>query len=495
MNDISGRENNQLSHDFIARSLIVIAVNLINMPNRRLRRRNAKAFQKLVRSIKHFGIVCPILVDKHYNIIDGHGIVEASMELGIDEVPAIVIDHLQDADIRALRIALNKIQELGEWNEEVLSEELQIITELDAEYDLELTGLELGEIEFHLSEKPDSSAEIEPDPVDQVPTETLGPDYKPIARLGDLFLLKGKQFEHRVYCGDARSKKALAMALGAWKAVMVLTDPPFDVPIQGHAGGLGKVKHREFIMASGELGPKKFYKLLFKALKRFWKALQDGGLAYIYMDRNGLELLLKAGRKLGFKLQNICIYKKSNAGMGSLYRSQHEYVVIFKKGKAPHVNNIALGKYGRYRTTVWEYPGFNSFSKERQELFKLHPTLKNNQMLSDAIRDVTKRGQVVLDSFAGAGSTLIAAEKTGRRSASIELDPIYVDTILRRFEKEFGIEAVHAGTGLSFSDLAEMRNSETQSSNELPLGATGKTMTGRIRTRKNFSPNQSKNGA
>lgn len=483
MKNLSTEHQKEVSQDFIARSIIVIAINLLNLGNRRLRRRNAKAFHKLVRSIKHFGIVRPVLIDQHNNVIDGHGVVEAAIELGIEEVPSIVIGHLAEPDLRALRIALNKIQELGEWNDDVLGQELQIISELDTKYDLELTGLDLGEIEFHLSENSDELAENEPDPSDQVAAETLDPNYQPVTMLGDLFLIRGKQFEHRVYCGDARSKKAITAALGDWVANMVLTDPPFDVPIQGHVGGLGATKHREFVMGSGELGPDRFYKLLLKSIKRFRNALADGGLAYVFMDKNGLEALLRAGREAGLKLHSICVWRKTNAGMGSLYRNQNEFAVNFKKGKAPHINNVELGKYGRYRTTDWHYAGFNSFSKERQELFHLHPTLKPVQMLSDAIRDVTKRGDVVLDSFAGAGSTLIAAEKTGRRSVSIELDPIYVDTILKRFEDQFGVQAIHAESGLSFSELAEARLSEPGSQNE-PATKSGTAITGRIRTRK-----------
>lgn len=486
--DLVRNKNADVSEVFVASMIVMISINLLNLGNRRLRRRNAKAFNKLVRSIKHFGIARPILIDRHNKMIDGYGIVEAAIELGIEQVPAIVIDHLPPEDIKALGIALNKIQELGEWNEDVLRQELEFILELDAKYDLEVTGLELGEIEFHLSDTDQDGDAEQPDPSDTVPLAMSDPDYAPVSRLGDLFLLQGKDFEHRVYCGDARSKKAIAEALGELVATMVLTDPPFNVRIQGHVGGLGKTAHREFVMASGEMKPDEFYKFLRSSLKRMKQALKDGGLLYIYMDKNGLELLLKAGRKIGLKMHSICIWKKPNGGMSSLYRSQHEFIVIFKKGKASHVNNILLGKYGRYRTTVWEYPGFNSFSRERRELFHLHPTLKNVQMLADAIRDVTKRGDVVLDSFAGAGSTTIASEKTSRQSVSVELDPIYIDTILKRFENEFGTEALHAETGMTFSELADARltavDAEAAGSSVPDAGDASPKPTGRIRSRK-----------
>jgi len=443
-----------------ADAIVMVEAKALKLCNRRLRHRGAKVLKKLIRSVKQFGIVRPILIDQHFNVIDGHGILDAAVELDVEQVPAIVMEHLSQADIKALGIALNKLQELGKWDDEALRDELELVLELDDDYDLELTGLETGEIEVLFMPDDVANPEI-PDPSDNLPVDTLNPDYRAVSRLGDLFIIKGESGEHRVFCGDSSSKSAVKQAIGDCVVTMVITDPPFDVPIQGHVGGLGNTKHREFIMGSGELGPERFYKLLYKSIKRMKSSVQDGSLIYLFMDKNGLEALLRAGREAGLKLHSICIWAKQNGGMGSLYRSQHEFVVILKKGKAPHTNNVELGKYGRYRTTVWEYAGFNSFSKERQKLFHLHPTLKPVQMLGDAICDVTKRGEVVLDSFAGAGSTLIASEKMGRWSVSIELDPIYVDTILMRYRQEFGVEAIHAENGLSFSELARVREAET----------------------------------
>ena len=496
LDEMPGDDNitETVNFQLVCQSITWIEIDRVNRGNRRLRRRSDQSLRKLVRSIQHTSFFVPPVLDNKLRVLDGDGRIDAAIEIGINKIPVIIVDHLPPADLEALSLVLNRAQEDGKFNEEVVQDKISFILDECPDYDLEFTGFELGEIETHLSAIEDHSDSEEPDPADAVPTAMLEEGYVPTSRAGDLFLVKGKQFEHRVYCGDACSPEALSAAVGGKVPAMVLNDPPFDVPIQGHVGGNGKIKHREFVMGSGELGKKKYYRLLCTSLHEATKKLEDGGLAYVFMDKKGLELLLKAGRKLGLKLQSVNIWKKTNAGMGSLYRSQHEFVVIFKKGKSPHTNNIGLGKYGRTRTTVQEYPGFNTFSKERKQLFHLHPTLKPTQMLGDYMRDVTKRGDVVLDSFAGAGSTLIAAETTGRQSVSIELDPIYIDTILKRFEDQFGVEAVHANTGLTVSELRDKRfSTETQD----PVSAAGEVAsaaerpaplqsTGRIRTRKSL---------
>lgn len=238
---------------------------------------------------------------------------------------------------------------------------------------------------------------------------------------------------------------------------MAFIDPPYNVKVDGHIGGLGKTKHKEFVMGSGEFSQKEFYKFLSKSIKQLFKACKDGALLYVCMDWRSIELVLKAGRKLDLRLLNICVWTKSNGGMGSLYRSKHEMVAVFKKGAASHTNNVELGKHGRYRTNHWEYLGFNTFSKERMELLEAHPTVKPVALVHDAILDVTKRDDIVLDTFTGSGTTLIAAHKAGRKACCLELDPIYVDTIIKRFEQQFGIEAIHEKSGLNFAELSQKR--------------------------------------
>ena len=244
------------------------------------------------------------------------------------------------------------------------------------------------------------------------------------------------------------------------------SDPPRNVPIDGHVGNSGKVQHSEFVEASGEMTHQEFADFLTSVLSQMEAAARDGALLYCFIDWRSVELVLQLGRELGLGLINICVWNKSHAGMGSLYRSKHELVCVFKKGNAPHINNVQLGANGRYRTNVWDYAGANSFGEDRMEQLTAHPTAKPVAMIADAILDVTKRGDIVLDPFGGSGTTRLAAQKTGRVARCIELDPHYVDVAIRRFEKQFGISAIHAGTGLSFEALSVQRQAEARSSIE-----------------------------
>lgn len=426
----------------------LVKTNLIKFPNRRLRTRKPKVFEKLCKSLQRFGIVKPILIDGNHNVIDGLGILEAAIELGFDTIPVIVIDCLTPAEIKALRISLNKLQELGDWDAVVLKDEFESILELDAEFDLDVSGFDIGEIDLVLESETEEQNE-------DGNSEGLVPDIngQAVSTIGDQFLLG----RHLLRCGDALSLEDIQAVLSGKNASMVFIDPPYNVKVDGHIGGLGKTKHREFVMGSGEMSQKQFYKFLHRSIKQLSKACMDGAILYICMDWRSLELVLKAGRKLDLRLINICVWNKTNGGMGSLYRSKNEMIVVLKKGTAPHTNNVELGKHGRYRTNVWDYPGVNTFSKGRMELLKAHPTVKPEVLVRDAILDVTNRGDVVLDTFTGSGTTLIAAEKAGRNACCIELDPIYVDTIIKRFEQLFVIDAIHEESGLTFAQLAQKR--------------------------------------
>ena len=235
---------------------------------------------------------------------------------------------------------------------------------------------------------------------------------------------------------------------------MVFTDPPYNVPIDGHVSGLGSVKHREFAMASGEMSETEFTKFLTDVLGNLAKFSADGAIHYVCMDWAHLRELLNAGHAVYDELKNICVWAKTNGGMGSLYRSQHEMVAVFKSGTAPHINNVELGRHGRYRTNVWTYAGMNTFGAERDEALAMHPTVKPVALVEDAVLDCSDRNGVVVDAFLGSGTTLIAAESAGRRCFGLELDPEYVDLIIRRWQKMTGESAVHAESGLSFDVLA-----------------------------------------
>jgi len=253
------------------------------------------------------------------------------------------------------------------------------------------------------------------------------------------------------------------------KVRMVFIDPPYNVKIQGHVSGLGRTRHREFHEASGEMSREQFLEFLKVILGQHMATCVDGALLYCCMDWRSIDILLAAAQELGLQLINICVWNKKNGSMGSFYRSKYEQVAVFKYGNGPHINNIELGKHGRYRTNVWDFPGVNSFGGDRMAQLASHPTPKPVALVSDAIKDCTKLGDLVLDGCAGSGTTLVAAHKARRRAALIEIDPGYVDVIVRRFQETFGIEAIHEATDLTFTQLAERRRVEAENPDLKPL--------------------------
>lgn len=243
---------------------------------------------------------------------------------------------------------------------------------------------------------------------------------------------------------------------------MVFTDPPYNVPIGGHVSGLGKIRHREFAMASGEMTQGEFTGFLETAFRNLVDHSLDGSIHFVCMDWRHMGEMLGAGEAVYTELKNLCVWAKDNGGMGAFYRSRHELVFAFKKGTAPHINSFELGQHGRYRTNVWEYRGVNTMRAGRMEELALHPTVKPVAMITDAIKDVSKRGEIVLDAFGGSGSTLIAAHKTGRRARLIELDPIYVDRIVKRWQAFAHDDAVLEGTEQSFAEITSLRQAELE---------------------------------
>jgi len=410
------------------------------------RTHSKKQLQQIARSIEEFGFINPVLVDSEGQIIAGHGRVDAAKLLGRTSIPTIRLEHLSPAQVRAYIITDNRLAELAGWDDEILAIELQVLSTLNLDFALEITGFETTEIDLL----------IEGLAVGEAPEEAeaafAGPDRgKPaISAPGDLWQLG----EHRLLCGNALNVESYATLMGDKKAQMVFSDPPYNVPISGHVSGLGKIKHGEFAMASGEMSESEFTGFLGTALGHMADFSVNGALHYLCMDWRHLYELLTAGRRVYSELKNLCVWNKSNGGMGSLYRSKHELVAVFKQGMAPHINNVELGKHGRNRTNVWDYAGINAFGADRDAALALHPTVKPVALIADAIRDASRRDGIILDPFAGSGSTIIAAQKTGRRGFGIELDPHYVDATLMRFRDLFSCEPVHVQSGLSFSDLS-----------------------------------------
>ena len=411
------------------------------------RRHSKKQIRQIAESIKAFGFNVPILIDRHGNIIAGHGRWLGCRDLGFTEVPTLCLDHLTPAQARAFMIADNRLTEIAVWDDRLLARQLKELTLVGLDFDIEVTGFEMGEIDLRIASL-DNPAQAEADPTDVVPEIPA----TPLSKLGDMWLLH----RHRLLCGSALDSAVFAALMGEERAATAFIDPPYNVRIDGHAGGLGAIHHRPFPMASGEMDRSQFTAFLGQAFRNLTAFSIDGSIHFVCMDWRHVEELLAAGREAYGELKNICVWVKDNAGMGSFYRSRHELVWVFKYGRNGHRNNIQLGQFGRNRSNVWHYPGANSFTRSSEEgnLLALHPTVKPVAMVADAILDCSARGDIVLDTFLGSGTTLVAAERTGRRCHGMELDPAYVDTSVRRWQKLTGGSARHAASGRSFDDLA-----------------------------------------
>lgn len=410
------------------------------------RRHSRKQIRQIADSMRRFGFTNPVLVSDEGEIIAGHGRVMAAKELGLPDVPTVRLSHLTAAERRAYVIADNKLALNAGWDHEILAIEFEALSELD--FDLSLTGFSIAEIDFTLEQA--REAKIEPKPVaDLIPSLPASP----ATRFGEIWHLG----RHRLLCGDARSQDDIARLLGNDRADLVFTDPPYNVQIDGHVCGLGAVRHREFAMAAGEMSRAEFTQFLTATLSNAAAVCRDGAIAFVCMDWRHMRELLDAGEAAFTELKNLCVWNKSNGGMGSFYRSKHELVFVFKVGAAPHTNSFGLGETGRYRTNVWDYAGISSLGSQRMDELAMHPTVKPTALVADAIKDCSQRGEIVLDIFGGSGTTLIAAETCGRQARLLEYDPAYCDTIIARWERLTGKHATLAGSNERFEDVAEQR--------------------------------------
>lgn len=400
------------------------------------RTHSRKQIQQIADSLKRFGWTNPILIDADNGIIAGHGRWAAARLQGLSEVPVIRHGDLTEAEVRAYVIADNKLAANAGWDEALLRIELGELMAADLDFSIEITGFETPEIDIIMA---GDASRAEPE-VAQEPAD--GPT---TSREGDLWELG----VHRLICGDSLKPETFQALLGDTRAAAVFTDPPYNVRIRDVVGK-GRKQHREFAMASGEMTEPEFEAFLQQAFDRIASASSAGAIAFVCMDWRHANTVMTAAAGRLSELKNICVWDKGVGGMGSLYRSRHELVFVYKVGTGSHVNNVELGRHGRNRTNVWSYPGVQT----RRGDLALHPTVKPISMVADAIRDVTRRKDVVLDPFLGSGTTLLAAEQTGRRCYGVELDPRYVDLIIRRFEAETGLKARHAVTGELFSERA-----------------------------------------
>ncbi|MET4218294.1 DNA modification methylase [Bradyrhizobium sp. LB14.3] len=410
------------------------------------RRHSRKQLHQIAASIREFGFNSIVVADEEGVILVGHGRVEGARLAGLERVPVLRVGHLTPGQKTAFSLADNKVALNSDWDTDQLRVLWRELMGAEVNFDLEVTGFETAEIDLLVDgeatrEKPDRSDLVPPVRSDAV------------SRLGDLWMLG----EHRLLCGDACDAASFADLMDGDQARLVFTDPPYNVRIDGHVSGLGAVKHREFQMASGEMSPAEFAGFLAVVFGNMAAVSLDGAIHFVCMDWRHMDEVLKAAGGIYSELKNLCVWNKSNGGMGSFYRSKHELVFVYKVGHGPHVNTIELGKHGRYRTNVWDYAGANSFRSGRDAELEMHPTVKPTALVIDAIKDCSRRGDIVLDPFSGSGTTVMAAQKCRRRARVIELDPLYVDVAIRRWQSYTGQAATMAITGETFAEVEQRR--------------------------------------
>jgi DNA modification methylase len=410
------------------------------------RTHSKKQIKQIADSIKEFGFVNPVLIDGDSRIIAGHGRVEAAKLRGMTKVPCLRIDHMSETQIRAYVIADNQLALKAGWDVELLKLELKELSD-SLEIDVTRTGFETAEIDQLII-----GGDVDED--DDIPApDHTGPA---VSRMGDLWRIG----RHAVLCGDALKPESYERLLDGERAQLVFSDPPYNVKVNGHVSGLGKVRHEEFAMASGEMNRTEFTQFLATIFQNLADHSAEGSIHYICMDWRHMREVLDAADGRYTELKNLCVWSKTNGGMGSFYRSQHELIFVYQSGRGSHINNVELGKNGRYRTNVWTYAGANTFGANRDAELAMHPTVKPVALVADAIKDASKRNAIVLDAFGGSGTTLVAAERTGRRGYALEISPHYVDTIVKRVSEATGQKAVLDRTGKTFDLVRESRASD-----------------------------------
>jgi hypothetical protein len=423
-------------------------IGQIKLAERKARTHPRKQIQMLAESIRRFGAINPVIIDAQGRLVAGHARHEAAKLLGLTRIPAIRLSHLSPAELRAYALADNKLAEKAGWDRPLLAIEIEQLSQELPEIglDIGITGFEPFEIDALLGELGGEAR----DPADVVVEPRKGSG---VARTGDLFVLG----EHRLLVGDARERKDFHRLLKGSTARMAILDPPYNVKVQGHVGGRGRTKHREFMCASGEMTPGKFTHFLRQTLTLCSAHSADGSIHFVFIDWRHVGELITAGKAAYDELKNICVWTKTTPGQGTFYRSQHELVFVFKHGQAPHLNNFELGQHGRTRSNVWHYTGVNTFRAGRMDELRMHPTVKPVALVADAMRDCSRRGDIVLDAFAGSGTTIMAADQIGRRAFCMEIDPTYVDVAIERWQRFTRRDAVLEATGETFDDLTSGR--------------------------------------
>lgn len=428
------------------REVTLASVRTLKPNKQNARTHSKKQVQEIVELVRRYGWTYPILVDEHGGIIAGHARHQAAVYLKLARVPVIIMKGLSNAEKRALAIADNKVPANAGWDRPVLAAELEVLGPLlaDCGLDIAITGFEPAEIDALMSD----IADPECGPGDDVPKVELNAVSEP----GDLWSLG----PHRLLCGDAQRRVDAQRLMGGDQASMVITDPPYNVKIST-IQGRGKIKHRDFAMGAGEQTPEQFTTFLQTCLSVAAQCSVAGSIHFVFMDWRHMGELLAAGHAVYSELKNLVVWNKTNAGQGSFYRSQHELVFVWKYGEAAHTNNFELGQHGRSRSNVWTYAGVNTFRTGRLDDLGAHPTVKPTALVADAIKDCSRRGEIVLDPFLGSGTTILAAERVARRAYGLEIDPPYVDVAIRRWQAYTGRDAMLEATGQTFDEVARAR--------------------------------------
>ena len=445
--EVARRRKSKCDAPIARRVIIYVPIESVSPDPLNPRMHSREQVRAIARSIQEFGFNAPILVDKHGIIKAGHGRIEAAKYLKLTEVPVIRLDDLTEQQAKGYMLADNKLTERSSWNDTELALRLKELRDIVVDFEIEATGFESPEIDFRIQS-------LDPPDVASADDEFETPEGPAVSQLGDVWQLG----PHRLLCGSSLETQSYETMLQNERAAAVFTDPPYNVPINGHAVGKGRKTHREFAMASGEMSRSQFAEFLHSAIQRMRLYTDATAVHFMCMDWRHIAEAIGAIDQSGCEIINLCVWAKANGGMGSLYRSAHELVLVFHVRGAKHRNNVQLGRFGRNRTNVWNYPGMNSFARRgRTRALDLHPTAKPIAMVADAILDVTRSGDIVLDPFCGSGTTILAAERTGRRGYGIELDPLYVDLAISRWERMAKQTAVHA-SGKSFAQMRAARN-------------------------------------
>jgi DNA modification methylase len=410
------------------------------------RKHSRQQIRKLARDIQKNSFINPILITQDGDIVAGHARLEAAVLAGLSEVPVIRL-NLTKAEAKIRNIWDNKSSDLSHFDAQMLGLALQEL--VDFHIDIEDTGFSIGEADLLIEGVSVSRADL-------ADNDIPAPSRIALSKVGDIWLLG----PHRIMCADAQSQTSYSLLMDGELAASVFTDVPYNRPGRDIYGN-GKTGPRPFKMVSGEMSPERYRAFLSASMRAMAEHSVDGSLHFHCIDWRHLGALQEAADDIYRELLNICVWVKPNGGMGSFYRSRHELILVYKHGKRRHRNNVDLGRHGRNRTNVWEYAGGNSFAgrvTDEGNLLALHPTVKPVQLVADAILDCTARGDIVLDPFLGSGSTLIAAERVGRRCFGMDIDPSYIDVAIRRWQRHTGGDAVLATTGQAFDEIAAARS-------------------------------------